>query len=333
MGGRSEALRPLPGGCHAKPARLMSLISGPNSGRECWRSGLEITLSDPGGPGTPATEHWAASFGRPLEWRDSRKVLFGPMTLRDPVEENIHRLIRALVAGDPTETRFAYRELYRSGEASVVQLRQVLLKRKWKTLKHAEGVRYLCGFLALIRDIDESAAADVISALVAGGCGSEVEALARSVCRPWASDFRERTVEGVRCMVSHQLGDDQRICELMASWLSSVPDKDLTELEAIFVVPNSGDYDTSHYRPYLCAIRLLWLGPELPRGVRFFTETITQQTLYHEIGHHVHGHTFGQIREQEREADDYARRLMAQAHPNLSSVAWVFSRLRTRLGK
>ena len=40
---------------------------------------------------------------------------------------------------------------------------------------------------------------------------------------------------------------------------------------------------------------------------------IIENTLYHEVGHHVHRHTFGQDAEQEKQADEYSDRLMANS--------------------
>jgi Zn-dependent protease with chaperone function len=46
----------------------------------------------------------------------------------------------------------------------------------------------------------------------------------------------------------------------------------------------------------------------------------TEYTLYHEVGHHSHRHTFGKDVGQENEADDYAKQLMHQAHTNLKRI-------------
>jgi hypothetical protein len=57
----------------------------------------------------------------------------------------------------------------------------------------------------------------------------------------------------------------------------------------------------------------------------------TEIVLYHEIGHHVHRHTFGEDPDQEREADKYAGRIFANIHPLLFrigrcvAVAWQWS--------
>jgi hypothetical protein len=56
-----------------------------------------------------------------------------------------------------------------------------------------------------------------------------------------------------------------------------------------------------------------------------------QIVLYHEIGHHIHRHTFGEDPDQEREADKYVGRIFAKIHPLLFricrwfAVAWRWS--------
>ena len=51
---------------------------------------------------------------------------------------------------------------------------------------------------------------------------------------------------------------------------------------------------------------------------------------YHEIGHHVHRHTFGQDPDQEREADQYAANILKKSHPLLRiivrAVKFVFGK-------
>ncbi len=37
---------------------------------------------------------------------------------------------------------------------------------------------------------------------------------------------------------------------------------------------------------------------------------VIESVLYHEIGHHVHRHTFGQDPDQEKEANDYSDKIM-----------------------
>ena len=57
---------------------------------------------------------------------------------------------------------------------------------------------------------------------------------------------------------------------------------------------------------------------------------ITESTLYHEIGHHVHRHTFGQDAEQEKEADDYADRIMINSNKIFFRIARLLKKPSTK---
>src|SRR5207237_8547309 len=78
------------------------------------------------------------------------------------------------------------------------------------------------------------------------------------------------------------------------------------------------------YTPYLHKVTLAWDVPDEAFVSRFLL-LFTEATLYHEVGHHVCRHDFGQDPVQEREADEYASRLLKKAHHRL---AWMLRMLR-----
>ena len=83
------------------------------------------------------------------------------------------------------------------------------------------------------------------------------------------------------------------------------------------IIPNSGTYT-----PILSYIKLVWERNEADSFIWKWMDLFrTKHTLYHEFGHHVHGHTFGQDSDQEKEADEYASILMRKAHPNMAKIA------------
>jgi hypothetical protein len=105
-------------------------------------------------------------------------------------------------------------------------------------------------------------------------------------------------------------------------WLNNVPGKDLKEIERIYVTTYDGRDAAGSYRPILFTIEIVWYNPFSKRDpFSWFVLQNIERTLYHEIGHHAHRHSFGQIPEQEQEADAYARRLMKISHPVLGKIA------------
>lgn len=78
------------------------------------------------------------------------------------------------------------------------------------------------------------------------------------------------------------------------------------------------------YTPYLHKVTLAWNVRDESFPSRLLL-LFTEATLYHEVGHHVCRHDFGQDPVQEREADAYANQLLKRAHPRL---AWLLRILR-----
>jgi hypothetical protein len=54
---------------------------------------------------------------------------------------------------------------------------------------------------------------------------------------------------------------------------------------------------------------------------------IIESTLYHEIGHHVHRHTFGQDPDQEKEANDYSDKIMLNSSHMFSRIMRAIKRV------
>lgn len=108
----------------------------------------------------------------------------------------------------------------------------------------------------------------------------------------------------------------------------NVPREDLCEIERIYVVTDEGQDYAGNYLPVLFNITLVWYNPFSRRSItgRLLVSHI-EKTLYHEIGHHVHRHTFGQDAEQEAQADQYAIRLLQLSRPKLSKFAHILRKV------
>jgi len=104
----------------------------------------------------------------------------------------------------------------------------------------------------------------------------------------------------------------------MHQWISNVPRGDIEKIERIYIIPASDSDYRGTYMPILCTIMVEWILPFSNYNPLSKLSLLSiEKTLYHEIGHHVNNHTFGHDLEQEEEAEQYAKRLMAISHPNL----------------
>ncbi len=72
------------------------------------------------------------------------------------------------------------------------------------------------------------------------------------------------------------------------------------------------------YRLFYDSIVLVWSGRDRRRSYRWLNLMRAEMTFYHEVGHHFHQHKeSGQIKQQEREANQYSAQMFRKAHPIL----------------
>lgn len=197
----------------------------------------------------------------------------------------------------------AHRELYRMGPAVVPELERRILESDWKTLEQPEAIRLLAGLVKLLHDIDEIRSREVIEQLNHNGCHPVAKRVLRSILRFSRENFRIYESHGIEIFESKEFEEGERVPHHLEKWLGNIPSEDLTGLKRITVIPFDLDAEsTSHYVPAMAAITLVWMKffrrtNPLSRLLRMTIES----TLYHEVGHHVHRHEFGQIPDQERE--------------------------------
>jgi len=119
----------------------------------------------------------------------------------------------------------------------------------------------------------------------------------------------------------------------MTKWLSLVPQSDLDQIERLYLIPEQNVEYRGTYMPILCSIMVEWDFASFwfnPLSCFFLTRI--EKTLYHEIGHHAHRHSLseGEDPEKEKEADEYAVRILVRNHPVLRRVVRA---VRFMLGK
>lgn len=247
----------------------------------------------------------------------------------DPaVEAALAKYLRGIAHGSQMTSNAAHRELYRMGPAVVPELERRILESDWKTLEQPEAIRLLAGLVKLLHDIDENRSRKVIEKLIRNGCHPVAKRVLRSILRFSRENFRIYESHGIEIFESKEFEEGERVPHHLKKWLGNIPSEDLTGLKRITVIPFDLDAEsTSHYVPAMAAITLVWMKffrrtNPLSRLLRMTIES----TLYHEVGHHVHRHEFGQIPDQEREANRYAQKIMGIAHPYFTKFRLLFYR-------
>src|SRR5687768_925177 len=228
------------------------------------------------------------------------------------ISRSLKTLIRGLTQDDVTEMYKAYKALFAVGPVAIPQIRELIFKAKWSNVKYPNEIRYLAGLVTLIHDLDESESEKIRIELIGNGCGPVVARILDSIGSFKLKDFNRYDVRGVKIFEHKRLVTRQNVKRRLEEWLKPVPGEDLGQIERIYVLRKSDLDALGSYAPVLFCINLAWDNPS-PRWspMAWMNNFIIESTLYHEIGHHVHRHTFGQDPEQEEDAENYADRMLA----------------------
>ena len=244
-----------------------------------------------------------------------------PQSIQDQeIRTSLKTLIRGLTQGNRSDEYEAYKALYKIGAPAIPQIRDAIFQSNWSKVKRPNEIRYVSGLVSLLRDINEVEAEGVARQLIENGCDNTVKQLVTSICSFTLTDYLMYDIQGIKVYERKELFKHD-VRSKLERWLNNVPGKDLKEIERIYVITYDGRDKAGSYRPILFTIELVWYNPFSRHDpFSWFLLQNIERTLYHEIGHHVHRHSFGQIPEQEQEADAYARRLMKISHPVLGKI-------------
>jgi len=213
-----------------------------------------------------------------------------------------------------------YKKLYEIGENSLSPLQEAILPYDWSKIENKSQMRLLSGIVSLINDINEENCREITEKIITKGCTLAVKQCLNSITSFSLNNYISLTINNMQIYVSNDLKNKKYIKLKLEKWLSVIPEKDLQEIDRIYIIPYHEDYSYSGtYIPILSYITLVWDTEENQSFFWKWAESfMVEQTLYHEIGHHKHNHTFGQDHEQEDEADEYARKFMKLNHPYIA---------------
>jgi len=238
--------------------------------------------------------------------------------LSGEIDKHLKTLSFGLVQNSSEQIYKAHRELYTIGESVIPVVEKQILSQSWDEIKHGPQLNLLSGLLSLANDINEERARKIGEKIRKAGCSSIVDRIITSITTFTLNEFQYFEMRGLRIFLSKVLGRSAQIKNRMEKWLAVVPKTDLDQIERIYVVPESREDHRGTYMPILCSIMVEWALPvSYFNPLSWFFLWQIEKTLYHEIGHHVHRHTFEQDPEQEKEADQYAALLLGKSHPML----------------
>jgi hypothetical protein len=248
----------------------------------------------------------------------------------------IDRLLGGISTDSVETVRDAWRELIGEGASSVPLIRAKLDSSAWRDAPRGPVSRYFGVLLALLDEVDPAAFEQEIGRLRA----SRLHPLHRQTLDLMAKRIGEvpavAVAGGIPVFIASGIAERATLIADVQRW-SQTRGLSLGHITRIDVIEREIGIDyLGKYSRFFSGIVLTWpSGPS--RGIRRWWRRLDGEfTFYHEVGHHSAGHIeAGQVDTQEQEADEYARTMMANARPVLTSVVraliWPFRPLLRRL--
>lgn len=242
----------------------------------------------------------------------------------------ISELKKGILSRSRKRQAAGFRVLYKAGAVAIEPLVCELQRIDLEQIGRPESTALFNGLASILHDISEDASLEFIDAALARNCHPVNKAVLNVIGRFRRSDFREKLVAGIEILESKAIDERYRATSHVSRWLGNVPDNDLRGISRIYIIDADLDQDfLGYYLPSSALITIVWLTffhPSIP--VQWAFRLSQERTLYHEIGHHKHGHTEGgQVPEQELEADRYSRKLMRKSHPRLRQIGVILGRV------
>ena len=252
----------------------------------------------------------------------------GEQNIEESVQESFKNLSRGLMQPSYPEAYEAYKELYEIGPSVIPIIKSKILETDWSNSKYKELSNYISGLFSLLHDLDEDEAKFVCEKIIANGCPKHIKAILKSVFEFSLKNYTRYQIMGLD-IFEHKLVEAKcNIASYLERWLSNVPESDLKEISRLYVINRKKINASGTYTPVLKVIALLWENQYKEKSLSFkFFALYTEKVLYHEIGHHTHRHNFGTEPDQEKEADQYAFKIMKNSHPHLAHFLRILSKL------
>lgn len=204
----------------------------------------------------------------------------------------------------------------------MVAVQRKLTSSFWKEQPQGPAAQYLGVLLVLLDELDRDAFAEEINRLLAG----EIHPLHRRTVDLLARRRGDKPAFSIGNNLPVYIAPDLEsqagvLLGNIDKW-SRTPHLVLDGIVRIDIIADHPEIDyRGLYDLYYSGITLTWPTDNL-RGLSLWLRRIRAEfTFYHEVGHHVCGHTEGgSVPDQEEEADKYARMMIRQAHPVLSGA-------------
>jgi len=243
------------------------------------------------------------------------------MAANNEIEKTLGQLVRGLAHNSADVIYRCHRELYAVGDAALPVIERHLMSDNWNSKNIGLELNIFTGLLGLMNDIDEVKANEVGKKIREKGCSKIVDTRIDSILSFTIKEFELVKIRNVDVYISKEISIPGKVKKKLTEWLTIVPESDLKNIERLYIISEQKEDYRGTYMPVLRSMMVewdmstLWFNP-----LSYLLMIRIEKTFYHEIGHHALKHSFGQDPEQEKEADQYAFRLLGINHPILKKI-------------
>lgn len=238
-----------------------------------------------------------------------------PDSSSQAIRSALKTLLRGLTQNNLGEIFAGHKALYKVGAPAIPHIHEAIQRSNWARIRFPNEIRYITGLLSVLHDIDEVESRKTAKQLKQNGCDVSIAHILDSVCRFTVADYGQYTVSGIPIFEHKRLSVKHPVRPRLERWLKNIPAEDLSTIERIYVLRREDLDALGTYTPILCSINVMWDNPcARLNPVSWVNLFNIESTLYHEVGHHIHRHTFGQHEDQEKAANKYSDRIMANSH-------------------
>jgi hypothetical protein len=246
------------------------------------------------------------------------------------IRAELKKLLGAIAHENYEEAMKAHKALYNIGSPAIPLISDTLFGLDWShttssRVKAAVEMRYITGLVSLIHDIDETEAQKVAQQLIQKGCSATARQRLKSILEFTLDDYLQYKIRGVNIFEHKGINSRFNIQSKLERWFGNVSDDDLREIDRIYIVSRTEAQDYAGcYTPIFYNIKLVWDMPSAKfNPVTWLKLLWIEIVFYHEIGHHVRRYGFGQLEEQEDEANSYALQIFLSSRPALYKTLGV----------
>lgn len=250
--------------------------------------------------------------------------LFGGTDMTAEATALINNLLRGVNFNNAETIRDAWRGLLAGGESSVPLVREKLKNPAWGKNPQKRLVDYFTVMLSLLGELDPRACKEEIQRLRGGKLHPVYDKIVGALSQRIRDEPATHIGSDVPVYIAKDIEERDFVIASLERW-SRTPQLELDGVTRVSVVAQHPDLDyLGQYCLFFSGILLTWPSARVGLHRLWWQRFQAEFTFYHEVGHHACGHIEGgQVEEQEKEANRYARSMMRRSRPIFSRVMRV----------